>query len=61
VYDDVCDAFFHAIKAFTTERDFKAPDLKVIPGRWQSEQEALREQLREDLEYENETGLWPEY
>ena len=54
VHDDVCDAFFHAIKAFTTERDFKTPDLRVIPGRWQSEEDARLEQLREDWEWENE-------
>ena len=54
VHDDVCDAFFHAIKAFTTERDFKTPDLKVIPGRVQSEEDALREQLREDWEWEHD-------
>jgi predicted phage terminase large subunit-like protein len=60
-HDDVTDAFCHAIKAFTTERDFKTPDLSVIPGRVLSEQEALREQLLEDLEYENDTGIWPEY
>ena len=57
VHDDVCDAFFHAIKAFTTERDFKTPDLKVIPGRWQSEEDARLEQLLEDWEYEKESGL----
>jgi hypothetical protein len=57
----VCDAFFHAIKSFTTARDFKTPDLKVMPGRWQSEEDALREQLREDLEYENDTSIWPDY
>jgi predicted phage terminase large subunit-like protein len=27
VHDDVTDAFCHAIKAFTTERDFKTPEL----------------------------------
>ena len=61
VHDDVTDAFCHAMKAFTVERDFKTPDLSVMPGRVQSEEEALREQLREQIEYENETGLWPEY
>jgi hypothetical protein len=54
VHDDVTDAFCHAMKAFTVERDFKTPDLSVIPGREQSEEEALREQLREDWEWENE-------
>lgn len=31
-HDDVTDAFCHAIKAFTVERDFKTPDMSVIPG-----------------------------
>jgi hypothetical protein len=53
-HDDVTDAFCHAIKAFTTERDFKTPDLKVIPGRVQSEEDALREQWREDWEWEED-------
>jgi predicted phage terminase large subunit-like protein len=61
VHDDVTDAFCHAVKAFTTARDFKTPDLSVMPGRLQSEQEALLEQLREDSEYENDTSIWPEY
>jgi predicted phage terminase large subunit-like protein len=56
-HDDVTDAFCHAVKAFTSARDFKTPDLSVVPGRVLSEEEALREQLLEDWEYENETGL----
>jgi predicted phage terminase large subunit-like protein len=56
-HDDVTDAFCHAVKAFTTARDFKTPDLSLVPGRVLSEEEALREQLLEDWEYENETGL----
>ena len=56
-HDDVTDAFCHAIKAFTTARDFKTPDLPVVPGRLQSEEEALREQLREDWEYEHDHGI----
>jgi predicted phage terminase large subunit-like protein len=53
-HDDVTDAFCHAIKAFTTARDFKTPDLPVMPGRVLSEEEALREQLLEEWEDENE-------
>jgi hypothetical protein len=49
-----------AIKAFTTERN-RTPDLKVMPGRVQCEEDAIREQLREDWEYENDTGLWPQW
>ncbi len=45
VHDDVCDGFFHAIKAFTTARDFKMPDLKVMSGHLQSEYEARRQEL----------------
>jgi hypothetical protein len=56
VHDDVCDGFFHAIKAFTTERDFKTPDLRVIPGRVQSEREQEEQELREQLEYESVDG-----
>jgi predicted phage terminase large subunit-like protein len=60
-HDDVTDAFCHAMKSFTTARDFKAPDLSVMPGRVLSEEEALREQLREDLEYENDTRIGDDF
>ena len=56
-HDDVTDAFCHAVKAFTTARDFKTPNLSVMPGRVLSEEEALREQLLEEWEDENESGL----
>jgi hypothetical protein len=61
VHDDVTDAFCHAIKAFTTARDFKTPDLSVMPGRVLSEREQEEQELREQLEYERDSGLWPEY
>ncbi len=57
VHDDVTDAFCHAIKAFTTARDFKTPDLSVVPGRVLSEEEARREQLREEWEDYNESRI----
>jgi predicted phage terminase large subunit-like protein len=64
VHDDVCDGFFHAIKAFTTERDFKTPELQMVPGRVQSEREQEEQELRDQLEqfeFEKDHGLWPEY
>jgi predicted phage terminase large subunit-like protein len=64
VHDDVTDAFCHAIKAFTTERDFKTPELQVVPGRVQSEREQEEQELRDQLEqfeFEKDHGLWPEY
>jgi len=57
VHDDVCDGFFHAIKAFTTERDFKTPDLKVIPGHLQSEYEARQQELFEEWKWENDIRI----
>jgi hypothetical protein len=61
VHDDVCDAFFHAIKAFTVARDFKTPELSVMPGRVLSEKEQLEQEMREQLEYERDTSIWPDY
>jgi phage terminase large subunit-like protein len=63
-HDDVTDAFCHAIKAFTTERDFKTPELQMVPGRVQSEREQEEQELRDQLEqfeFEKDHGLWPEY
>jgi predicted phage terminase large subunit-like protein len=63
-HDDVTDAFCHAIKAFTTERDFKTPDLQVVPGRVPSEREQEEQEVRDQLEqfeFEKDHGLWPEY
>ncbi len=61
VHDDICDAFFHAIKAFTTARDFKPPELSVMPGRVLSDQEQLEQEMREQMEYERDTSIWPDY
>ena len=64
IHDDVTDAFCHAMKAFTVERDFKTPDLQVVPGRLQSEREQEQQELRDQLEqfeFEKDHGLWPEY
>jgi predicted phage terminase large subunit-like protein len=61
VHDDVCDAFFHAIKAFTTARDFKTPDLKVMPGRVASQREQIEQEMREQLEYENATRIGDDF
>jgi predicted phage terminase large subunit-like protein len=63
-HDDVTDAFCHALKAFTTERDFKTPELQMVPGRVQSEREQEEQELRDQLEqfeFEKDHGLWPEY
>jgi hypothetical protein len=63
-HDDVTDAFCHAMKAFTTERDFKTPELHVVPGRLQSEREQEEQEVRDQLEqfeFEKDHGLWPEY
>ncbi len=57
IFDDVCDAFFHAIKAFTTARDFKTADLKAMPGHLRSEDEARREELLEEWQWENDTRI----
>ena len=51
------NAFCHAMKSFTTERDFKTPDLSVMPGPVLSDEEQRQEDLREELEYLNNTGI----
>jgi predicted phage terminase large subunit-like protein len=56
-HDDVTDAFCHGMKSFTTERDFKTPDLSVMPGPVLSDEEQRQEDLREELEYLNNTGI----
>jgi predicted phage terminase large subunit-like protein len=56
-HDDVTDAFCHAMKSFTTERDFKTPDLSVLPGRVMSEQELNEQEVIDELEYRNATHL----
>jgi predicted phage terminase large subunit-like protein len=61
VHDDVCDAFFHAIKAFTTARDFKTPDLKAMPGHLLSEDEARRQELFEEWQWENATRIGDDF
>ena len=61
-HDDVTDAFCHAIKAFTVERDFKTPDLSVMPGRLQSAREQEEQELLEQLERQEEENFWrPEF
>jgi hypothetical protein len=57
VHDDITDAFCHAMKAFTTARDFRSPDLTVSPGRLLSAEAARREQLLEQLEYEDHHSI----
>ena len=56
-HDDVPDAFCHGMKAFTTARDFKAPDLPVMPGHIQSEYEAQQQELYEEWKWENDTRI----
>jgi predicted phage terminase large subunit-like protein len=56
-HDDVTDAFCHAMKSFVTERDFKTPDLSVLPGRVVSEQELAEQEVIDELEYRNATHL----
>jgi hypothetical protein len=46
------------IKAFTVARDFKTPDLSVMPGRLLSEQEQLEQDMREQLEREQHPHRW---
>jgi hypothetical protein len=57
VHDDVTDAFCHAMKAFTTARDFRTPDLTVLPGRFLSIEAAQREELLEQMEYESDASI----
>jgi hypothetical protein len=59
VHDDVVDAFCHAIKSFTTARDFRTPDLQIIPGRFLTNQEVW-EQEREELEFRMQTAISPD-
>ena len=56
-HDDVTDAFCHAMKSFTTERDFKAADLSVMPGPVLSDEEQRQEDLRLEVEYLNNTRI----
>jgi hypothetical protein len=60
MHDDVPDAFCHAMKAFTTAKDFKTPELQVMPGHLptQSEaDEALYEEMREQVEWESDSDF----
>jgi predicted phage terminase large subunit-like protein len=59
VHDDVVDAFCHAIKSFTTARDFRTPDLQIIPGRLLTNEEVW-EQEREELEFRMQTAISPD-
>ena len=60
-HDDVPDAFCHGMKAFTTARDFKTPDLTVMPGHLDTEYEALQREAYEDWKYERESGLGEDF
>jgi len=60
-HDDIPDAFCHALKAFTTERDFKATDLSVMPGHLDSEYEAAQREAYEDWLYERESGFGEDF
>jgi predicted phage terminase large subunit-like protein len=53
-HDDVTDAFCHGMKSFTTERDFKTPDLTVTPGHLDSEYEAAQREAYEEWLYERQ-------
>jgi predicted phage terminase large subunit-like protein len=56
-HDDMCDAFCHALKVFgASGKEFRKPDLMLLPGPMQDpyEQE-LQEQL-EDQEYRQDCG-----
>ena len=60
-HDDVPDAFCHGMKAFTTARDFKTPDLSVMPGHLQSEYEARQQELFEEWQWENDTRIGDDF
>jgi len=60
MHDDVPDAFCHAMKAFTTARDFKTPELNV-PGRLVSDQDQLEQEMREEWEYENNSRIGDDF
>jgi predicted phage terminase large subunit-like protein len=63
-HDDVPDAFCHGMKSFTTARDFKTPELPVMPGHIQSEyeaNEARRQELFEEWQYENDTRIGDDF
>jgi hypothetical protein len=49
------------MKSFTTARDFKTPDLTVMPGHLQSEYEARRQELFEEWQYENDTRIGDDF
>jgi len=56
IHDDVVDAFCHAIKSFTTARDFRTPDLQILPGRLLTNEDVW-EQEREELEFRMQTAI----
>jgi predicted phage terminase large subunit-like protein len=60
IHDDIVDAFCHAMKAFTTARDFTTRDLLVMPGRLLSGSEAEEQALREQLEWQRSVSINPE-
>jgi hypothetical protein len=49
----------HALKSFTTARDFRTPDLQIIPGRLLTDKEAW-EQEREEFEFRMQTAISPD-
>ena len=60
IHDDIVDAFCHAMKAFTTARDFKTRDLPVMPGRLLSGSEAEEQALLEQLGWQCSVSINPE-
>src|SRR5215468_1363706 len=56
IHDDVVDAFCHAIKSFTTARNFRTPDLQILPGRFLTNEDVW-EQEREELEFRMQTAI----
>ena len=60
IHDDMVDAFCHAMKAFTTARDFKTWDLAVMPGRLLTGREAEEQALQEQLEWQSSVSINPE-
>jgi hypothetical protein len=60
IHDDIVDAFCHAMKAFTTARDFKTRDLAVMPGRLLTGREAEELAVQEQSEWQSSVSINPE-
>lgn len=60
-HDDVTDAFCHAVKSFTTARDFKAAELSVMPGHVLSDQELTEQELREQMQYDDASRIGDDF